>query len=506
MSPDTRAARGRDWVARAALPVAIFAVHVLLAEGYGPFRDELYYFACGQHLAWGYVDQPPLVALLAAFSAALFGPSWLALRMLAAIAAGATVLVVGETAGALGGGRWARLVAQSLAAVAPGFVALFSTFSMNPFDILLWSILFGLAARLLVGAEARLWLAFGALAGLALETKISGLYLGAGLVVGLLVSRRGDVLRERRFWAGGVLALLVFAPYLIWQMAHGWPTLEFLANARQFKILASAPHEYVLAQFLQGGPVGFTLALLGVAWLLGARSAQPFRALGWGALATLAILAFGRAKPYYFSAALTVLFPAAGVAVESWTTSLARVPVRLLRSTVLALIVLQAALVPLAKPILPVDDFVRYAAALGFSPKTDENQTLGRLPQYFADMHGWRELAESVARVYRSLTPADQAKACVLARNYGEAAAIDFFAPELALPPAISGHNSYWFWGPGLCTGEVLLILGETRAEHSDDFASLALGGVHDCTDCMPYEDDLAIWIGRGLRVDAQRA
>ena len=506
MSSDPRVDRRREWIARLALPVAIFALHALLAKGYGPFRDELYYFACGQHLAWGYVDHPPLVALLAALSAALFGPSWLALRVLSALAAGATILVVGETAGALGGGRWARLAAQLLAAVAPAFLALFTTFSMNPFDILLWAGLFGLAVRLLAGADARLWLAFGALAGLALETKISGLYLGAGLFAGLLATRRWDVLRERWFWAGGALAGLAFAPYLLWQAAHGWPTLEFLANARQLKISALAPHEYVLSQFLQGGPVGFTLALLGVGWLLGARPARPFRALGWGALVTLAILAFGRSKPYYFAAVLTVLFPAAGVALERWTASLDRVPTRLLRSAVLALIVLQAALAPLAKPILPVDDYVRFAAALGFSPGSDENQELGRLPQYFADMHGWRELAESVARVYRALPPAERAKACVVARNYGEAAAVDYFAPELGLPAAISGHNSYWFWGPGRCTGEVLLILGETRADHVADFASLALGGVHDCTDCMPYEDDLAIWIGRGLRVDVQRA
>ncbi|KAB2968731.1 MAG: glycosyltransferase family 39 protein [Thermoanaerobaculia bacterium] len=502
----SRLERRRELAGRFALPLAVAAFHALLAEGYGVFRDELYYFACGRHLDWGYVDHPPMVAVLAALSGALFGTSWVALRMFSALAAGATVLIVGDTARALGGGRWARLIAQLLAALAPGFVAVFATYSMNPVDVLLWAALFGLATRLLAGADPRLWLAFGALAGLALETKISALYLGAGLVAGLLLERRGDVLSRAWFWAGGGLAALVFAPFVLWQAAHGWPTLEFVDNARRLKIQALAPQEYVLSQFLQAGPAGFALALAGAAWLLLARAARPWRALGWGALVTLAILAFGRSKPYYFGPVLTLLFPAAAVALESWTGRSVRVPPRLLRAVALLLVALQAALVPLAKPMLPVDTLVRYAAALGFEAGSDENQEVGRLHQYFADMHGWRELAESVARVHAALPAADRARACVVASNYGEAGAIDFFRPELDLPPAISGHNSYWFWGPGECTGEVLLILGEPREEHAGDFESLELGGVHDCTDCMPYEDDLPIWIARGLKVDVHEA
>jgi hypothetical protein len=506
MSDGPQLERGRALVGRFALPLAVVLFHAVLAEGYGVFRDELYYFACGRHLAWGYVDHPPMVALFAALSGALFGHSWLALRMISALAAGATVLVVGDTARALGGGRWARLAAQLLAALAPGFVALFSTYSMNPLDVLVWAVLYALAARLLAGADPRLWLAFGALAGVALQTKLSGLYLGAGLAAGLLAARRRDVLAGRWFWAGGGLAALVFAPFLLWQASHGWPTLEFVDNARRLKIQALAPHQYVLSQFSQGGPAGFALALAGAAWLLLARAARPWRALGWGALATLAILAFGRSKPYYFGPVLALLFPAAAVALESWTGRAARVPQYLLRAAVLLLVALQAALVPLAKPVLPVDTYVRFAAALGFEAGSDENQQVGRLPQYFADMHGWRELAESVARVHRALPPAERAKACVVASNYGEAGAIDFFAPELGLPPAISGHNSYWLWGPGDCTGEVLLVLGDVREEHAGDFESLELGGVHDCTDCMPYEDELPIWIGRGLKVDVHEA
>jgi len=152
------------------------------------------------------------------------------------------------------------------------------------------------------------------------------------------------------------------------------------------------------------------------------------------------------------------------------------------------------------------DAYARYAAALGIRPGTDENHRIGRLPQFFADMHGWRELAESVAAVHAALPADDRARACVYGRNYGEAAAIDYFGPALGLPPAMSQHNSYWMWGPGSCTGAVIVIIGGERADHADDFATVAPAGIFRCADCMPYESDLTIWVGRGLKAPIAEA
>jgi hypothetical protein len=161
---------------------------------------------------------------------------------------------------------------------------------------------------------------------------------------------------------------------------------------------------------------------------------------------------------------------------------------------------------PLAKPLLSEDATVRYASALHIRPGTDENHRLGRLSQFFADMHGWPELAQSVAAVHARLSPEDRARACVYGQNYGEAGAIDTFGPALGLPPAMSGHNSYWLWGPGSCTGAVVLIIGGNRADHLKHFASVEAGGNSRCTDCMPYENDLTIWVARGLTVPIAEA
>jgi hypothetical protein len=489
-----------DDLIRWALPLIVLIFFAATANGYGVFRDELYYIACARHLDWGYVDHPPLVALVAFIVGLVFKHSWLALRIVSAIAAGGTVLLAGEIARELSGGRWARLMAQALTATAPIYLALFSIYSMNALDLVIWAGLARIAARILAGGSPKLWLAFGVLAGVGMQNKFDVGLLGAGLFAGLVLTRRLDVLRNRWIWIGGAVAVVVFLPHVVWQAAHGWPTREFVANAQRGKITALGPLGFVARQFLMAGPVGFAFALAGLAWLLASRR---FRALGVAVLLVLGVLALSVSKPYYFAPALTILFPAAGVALESWTAGRWSAAKR--AAAVVAVVSILVA-APLVKPLLSEDRSVAYAAALGASPGTDENHRLGRLSQFFADMHGWKEMAEAVASVNAALSPADRARACVYGQNYGEAGAIDFFGPALGLPPAISQHNSYWMWGPGTCTGEVVLIIGGALADHVKYFASVEPGTDFRCDDCMPYENNLTIWIARGHTVPVAEA
>jgi len=155
---------------------------------------------------------------------------------------------------------------------------------------------------------------------------------------------------------------------------------------------------------------------------------------------------------------------------------------------------------PLAKPLLPVETHVRYTEMLGVAPGTDERKEVGRVSQFFADRLGWRELAALVAQVHAALPAPDRERACVYGNNYGQAGAIDYFRSELPLPPAISGHNSYWLWGPNGCSGEVVIIIGGEREDHEASFATVEQVALYTCEDCMPYEDDKAIFVARGLR------
>jgi len=493
MDLDAARDRRREALGRWALPLATLALMLITAPGYGIFRDELYYLSCSRRLAFGYVDHPPLVALLAALVRAVAGESLVALRALPAAAFAATVLLAGDTARALGGGRWARLLAQLLTATAPVFLALGSIFSMNAFDLLVWAGLCRLAVALLAGGSPRLWLAFGALAGAGLQNKLDVGLLGAALAAGILAARR-DLLGERRLWLGAALALGLFLPHLIWQVAHDFPTREFVANAQSGKIVALGPLGFLAAQAGTVGPVAALMALAGLLWLLGAPAARPFRPLGLAVALVLATFAFSAAKPYYFAPAFPLLFAAAGVALEGWT---ARRAPRWTRRLAVGAAVSALIAAPLAKPLLPVEDYLRYAARLGQQPGSDEHHELGRLPQFFADMHGWRELAAEVGRVAAALPESERARLCVFANNYGQAGAIEHFAREFRLPPVVSGHNSWWLWGPGGCTGEVMLILGGEVEDYRQIFASVEAVGQHASDLGMPYEN-VTLWLARG--------
>jgi len=252
-------------------------------------------------------------------------------------------------------------------------------------------------------------------------------------------------------------------------------------------------------QLLQSGPVTALLWVTGLIFLLTTRAGRPWRLFAWAYLAITAVMLSTNAKPYYLAPAYTVLFAAGGLAAERWTSGRASWAVRV---TIAVLMIAGGAVAaPFAKGVLPIETFVEYADALGMTPGTDEHQQLGRLPQFYADMHGWRELAGHVAEVYHALPPADQPKACIFGQDYGQAGAIDVFGPALGLPHAISGHNSYFLWGPRGCTGEVLIVIDDDRETLERLFQSVEQGGIHTCTDCMPYENNLPIMVARRLRM-----
>jgi hypothetical protein len=193
-----------------------------------------------------------------------------------------------------------------------------------------------------------------------------------------------------------------------------------------------------------------------------------------------------------------MLFALGGVALEKFLIGFRR---RWLRPVVLSLVFLSGILLaPFAIAVLPVESFIAYSRLLGAAPSTPEKKELGRLPQHFADMFGWEKMAAVVAAAYDTLAPAERAQCAILARNYGEAGAIDFFGPKYGLPGAISGHNNYWLWGPRGATGEVVIRLGGSPELMKKSYRDLIQAGRFHDDYCMPYENDLAVWVLKGRR------
>src|SRR5205814_8113189 len=162
-------------------------VHLLTNRRYGYFRDELYYIACGQHLAFGYVDQPPLSILLLRLSEVLLGNSLFAIRLLPALAGAATVVITGLIARELGGRAWAIALACAGSLCALFNLAVGNFFSMNAFEPLFWMGAVYLLVRIINGRSSTLWLCSGLLLGLGIENKLAPEFLAAGIFAGLFL-------------------------------------------------------------------------------------------------------------------------------------------------------------------------------------------------------------------------------------------------------------------------------------------------------------------------------
>ncbi len=483
-------------------------IHLAVGKGYGYFRDEFYYLACSEHLAWGYVDQPPLSIFVLWIGRSILGDSVIAIRLLAALAGAATVYLTGWMAARLGGGRFAQGLAMTAAIITPMFLGLNNFFSMNAFDVLLWAAAAAVLIRILepgsasaAAVDTRLWLLLGLVLGLGLMNKISVLWLGFGLVIGLVVTPARRLLLTRGPWLAGVLSFAIFLPHIIWQIANDWPTLEFIRNATGQKMRAVALLDFFSSQFLSMHPLNAPIWIAGLIFLLALKDGRRFRLLGWIYLAVMVLLLLKRtSRPGYLSPAYTMLFAAGGVAIESW---LAKIRWRrLLQPAIVSVLVIGGGvLAPFALPILDVDDYIGYAEVMGIGPSTDERKELSELPQHYADMFGWEELAATLAGIYHTLPDEDRARAAFFVYNYGEAGAIDLLGRKYDLPKATSGHNNYWMWGPRGYSGEVMIIVGGSRDEHLKVFREVEQAGATDCHYCMPYEDDQPIFVCRGLKV-----
>ncbi len=466
---------------------AALLVNILTNGRYGYFRDELYYIACAQHLAFGYVDQPPLSILLLRLSQVLLGSSLFAIRLLPALAGAATVAITGLIARELGGRAWAIALACAGSLCALFNLAVGNFFSMNAFEPLFWMGCVYLLVRIINGGSPTLWLWFGVLLGLGLENKHSTAFLAAGIFIALLLTPERRHFAGKWIWFGGLLAFAIALPNILWQAQHHWPTYELLRNiAHSDKNVALSPVQFIGQQIVFMNPGTLPLWLAGLCWVFGSRDGRRYMALGIIYMVMLAEFIILQGKSYYLAPAYPMLFAAGGVAVERvFANRLGWVKPGLL----VLIIAAGALLAPLVVPILPPGKLVAYMRTIGLQlPRTETSHT-APLPQIFADQFGWQEMVASVGHVYNHLRPEDKKRAAIFCQNYGEAGAIDFFGPQFGLPPAISGHQNYFLWGPRDWTGEVALVLDTRDDNEREQFASVEdLGQIVSSPWAMPFE------------------
>jgi Dolichyl-phosphate-mannose-protein mannosyltransferase len=473
---------------------------------YGIFRDELYYLSCASRPDIGYVDQPPLSIYILGISKLLFGDSLFAIRILPAIAGALTVFVTGLIVKKMGGGKLALTITSLAVIFAPIYLAMNTVYSMNSIDILLWAVTLFLITLIINENNLSVWILLGVVLGLGLMNKISFLWLCSGFFVGLLVTDKRKLLLTKKPWITAGIAFIIFSPYVIWNATHDWAHIEFIRNAQMYKYSGITRVDFVKWIFILMNPASTIVWLFGLYYLFFQKDGKKFRILGVIFVMTFLILFIsGKSKSEYLTPAFTALFAGGGVILEKrdfkknlkWLKYIVIIP----------LAVTGIITAPLALPILSVEAYINYSAAIGFGPTTSEHKELAELPQFYADMFGWEEMAKNVSIVYERIPDDEKSKTLVYANNYGDAGAIEFYNEKYALPKVLSAHNNFWIWGLDYLNVDIknVIIIGGNREDHLVSFEEVEKVLTHNTKYAMPYENNLPIFICTNLKRDIRK-
>ena len=475
------------------IAVLAFAAEMAVSARYGYHRDELYFLEAGRHPAFGYVDQPPLTPLAARLSSLLFANSVAGMRVLPALGLSALVLLTAGMSRILGAGRAGQVLAALCVACCAEFLGAMHLMSTTTPDFVAWAGLLYLVLRLLDSGEPRWWLAIGLVTGVAAEAKWTIWFLAAAVVAGFAVTpQRRLLLHSRYLLLGAVIAAALAAPDLIWQAGHGWPNLEV------FRVLQTAAGHnravYWPAQLLYTGFALTPVWVAGLVWFLRNEAARPFRPAAIAAVLTILLQFILGGKPYYSGGAYTFLLAAGSVPAARWLFPGPGTAWRSWRYVPLAAgAVVTLAAVPIAIPVLP-------AAILRTVPLQTINYDL-------AETIAWPQEVRLIAREYEALSPAQRARTALLTGNYGEAGAIDRYGPSMGLPPAYSGSNNFWLWGPPPAADRSAIVISLDPSFLRREFRSVRrIATFYNGMGIADDEQGSPVYLATGLRKSWARA
>jgi 4-amino-4-deoxy-L-arabinose transferase-like glycosyltransferase len=490
MEPEDTDPKGLAPFSRFVFLVAIGTVALLasLSDRYGYHRDELYFLAAGQHLAWGYPDQPPLVPALARVAHSIAPSSLVVLRVPSALAAGGSVVVTGLVAREFGGRSAAQLLASVSIASSALLLSAGHYLDTTIFDLLVWTLLIWLVLRILRTGCQQLWLVVGIVAGCGLLNNDLVAFLAVGLAIGFVICGPRPIFGSPWLWIGSLIALLIWTPYLLWQGHHGWPEVIVSRSIASGGSGTSTPRALLVPeQLVLVSPYLSPIWIAGLVRLFRDPRLRWCRSFGWTYVVLAVVFVATGGKAYYLAGFVPALIGAGAQPAIDWMRRGRSGARRTLAGCALVLTVVSTILFTL--PVLPLAILHRTPiVALNY----DEGETIG-----------WSTYVDEIADVYRQVPAPERVGTSVLASNYGEAGAVDRFGPALGLPHAFSGQDGFWYWGPPPSTSNSFVVVGFDQRQLTRWFARCVLGGhLSNTHQVKNQEQGTPIWTCRQLRHD----
>lgn len=490
-----------------AIALAKLAFHIYFNNQYGYFRDEFDYMSCGDHLQWGYVDQPPLIPFLIHICRASLGDSLRSIRFIPAVASSLLVVQSALLARELGGRRYAMLLTAICAFIAPQYLSNASLLTTNCLEPNLWM---GCAYFVILAIKRqnpRYWLWFGVIAGLGLEEKYSIAVFGLGIVVGLLMTQHRGVFLHKWIWLGGCVAFLIFLPNILWNVHYGWPFVQLMHAIRsEGRDVVLGPFAFFFQQTLLLDPITAPIWLAGLFALFFWRPLQPYRILGWCYLVSYAVFFVLHGKSYYLAPIYPMLLAAGAVLIEATLDRPATGRLRLqwVKPAIAVLLLASGAhLIPVTVPVLSPERFLAYTKTLPFKlPVTEHSHARAALPQWYSDQFGWKEIADETEVAWNQIPAAERSDCGIFAQDYGQAGAIDFFGRRNGLPGAMSGDRTYWLWGPRGYSGNCMIVLDDRQQVLERYWQNVELVGI-SAPNPYALEQQIPVFLCKSKKFDS---
>jgi hypothetical protein len=479
--------------------VAKFAFHWYFNNQYGYFRDEFDYIACGNHLAWGYVDQPPVIPFLTRICRALLGDSLRSIRFIPALASSLLVVQTAVLAREFGGRTFALLLSTVAIVIAPQYLSNASLLTTNCLEPNLWMGCAYFAILAVKRNDPRNWLWFGVIAGIGLEEKYTIALFCFGVVAGLMLTAERRLLLNKWAEFGGLAAFVIFLPNLLWNVHYDWPFLQLMHNIRvDQRDVVLGPLDYFLQESLLLHPLTAPIWIVGVAALLFWPPLKPYRFLGWTFLICYATLFALHGKIYYLAPVYPMVLAAGAVITES---ALVRPRLAWLKPAIIVILLAAGArLAPIVVPVFSPERFIAYTHSLPFKlPVMEHAHERAALPQWYADQFGWNEIVAETAQAYNRLAPSERQDCGIFAQDYGQAGAIGFLGPRYGLPEALSGHQSWWLWGPRGYSGNCMIVLDDRKEVLEKYWARVEYVGT-SADNPYALEKEIPVFICRGSK------
>jgi hypothetical protein len=430
-------------------------------------RDEMLYLAEGKHMAWGFMEVPPLLSVFA-WLTHLLGDGVFWVKFWPSLFGALTFLLVGKIIISLEGKGFALLLGW-LPFMTGAYLRVHYLFQPNFLEIFFWTAMAYCLVRYQQDNSNKWLYWFGICAGLGMLSKYSVLFFILSLTLGLLLTKERKLLRNKHFYYAAALAFLIFLPNFIWQYNLHFPVIYHMNRLRETQLQYISPSSFLIDQFIMNLPV-FYVWLAGLIALAFSPNLKNYRFLLWAYLIVISLLLIGHGKNYYALGAYPVLFAFGAYRLEK-ITSLRLKPLRYL--IISLILVLAYFSVPILIPIFKPTELAAFYKERHLE-KTGalrwEDLHNHPLPQDFSDMLGWKEMADKMAAAYNTLDSAGKKTAVLFCDDYGQAGAVNYYGRFYHLPEAYSDNASFFYWIPDSLKMDNLILLTDDQEEMSHPF------------------------------------